>query len=119
MKDLVMEEVIQANEQSNVKRIMSPEQIEVFIRQSSEAPEGYCVAVTQHNTTSFYGFFDLFEDSDDLRKKNQWRFVPINYQQEYFYEKRAHNQVNIEYSIILEGDTISNLELIRDFSRAS
>jgi len=98
---------------------MNPEKIKEFIELAGTAPEGFCIAVTQHNTSSYYGFFELFEDADELSKHNKWRFIPINYCQEYFYEKRALKKVNPDHSIIIDGGTISNLELIRDFSRAS
>jgi hypothetical protein len=117
-----MEETTQlTNEESNPNsRInMRPEEILNFIKKAIKLTEDECVAVTQNNTSSIYGFFDTFEDTWELMRCNKWRFVPINYASEYFYEKRAYKKANPDITIIIDGNTISNLEIIRNFSRAS
>lgn len=98
---------------------MQPLEILDFVNQAKDVSDGFCVAVTQNNTSSFYGFFEIFDDSAELMKTNKWRFIPINYCHEYFYDKRNRRTINPDFSIIIDGSTITNLEVIRNFSRAS
>jgi hypothetical protein len=89
------------------------EMIKEFFEQYRSLPQGQCVAVTQHNRSTFYGLFEDFGDSEELKKQNKWRFVPIHRLEDFYEELQRTNIPNAEHSLIIEGSSISKLELIR------
>jgi hypothetical protein len=97
---------------------MDPAEILEFIYRSNTR-EDCCVSVTQNNSSTYYGYFDIFDDSTELMKENKWRFVPIHHFNEFFHDKRKSNKPNPVYSVIIEGSSISRLELLGGISRAS
>ena len=94
---------------------MQVNQIQKFIDHVSPVP-GYKIVVTFLNSTSFYGFFVQFGDWQGLKKNNKWRFVPVNKYSQFDNEFRKTNVPNPDYSIIIDGDVISNLEIICTYS---
>ncbi len=94
---------------------MQVNQIQKFI--DCVSPEqGYKIVVTVLNSSSFYGFFVLFNDWKGLKKKNEWRFIPINKYAQFNGEYRTTKKQNPDYSIIIDGNVISNLEIIKTYS---
>ncbi len=88
-------------------------QIQTFLDESLPVKPGFTIAVTLFNTSSYYVFFDLFGDSSDLNKVNKWRFIPIDKAVNYYRELKKTRIQNSDYSIIVEGDNISKLELAK------
>ena len=52
------------------------------------------------------GFFDKFDDAEQLKEANQWRFIPNNLANEY------QDSKSIQYSIVIDGDEVSKLTLL-------
>jgi hypothetical protein len=94
---------------------MQVNQIQNFIEHAS-ADQGYKIVVTFLNSSCFYGFFVRFNDWKRLKERNKWRFIPINKFNEFNYELRKTKIQNPDYSIIIDGDVISNLETERFYS---
>ena len=94
---------------------MQADQIQNFI-DNVNPNHGQKIVVTFLNSASFYGFFFLFNDWIELKKYNKWRFIPYNKFIQFDHEFQVTNIPNIDYSIIIDGDHVSNLETIMSYS---
>ena len=94
---------------------MQVNQIQNFI-EKADPVEGHKTVVTFSNSTSYYGFFVRLIDWEGLKAKNKWRFVPINKFAQFDYEFRRNNNPNPDNSLIIDGDSISKLEIIKSYS---
>jgi len=92
---------------------MNIEQIQEFINEAAAIPVGHYVAVTQFNRSTYYGIFEIFKDSEELKKQNKWRFIPIDRMIGYYEELNKIKLSNPDYSLIIEGESISKLELVK------
>jgi hypothetical protein len=88
-------------------------QIQKFLNEILPIRPGYAISLTLFNTSSYYVFFDLFKDSSELKKLNKWRFIPINKAGEYYKELKKNKISDPIYSIIVDGESISKLELTK------
>jgi hypothetical protein len=94
-------------------KTMTTEQIRDFVNEISPVPGGYNVVVTYSNMSSFYGFFDCFNISEELMKENKWHFIP-RHNLALFLEDLYKTKIpNTDYSIIIDGNNISKLELVK------
>jgi hypothetical protein len=95
--------------------VVSKEHIQYFVSKMSSIPMGCCIAVTQENDITHYGFFGAFNDSEELTKQNKWRFIPLDQIMDYYEDLKQSKRPNPEYSIVIEGNSVTSLELIRKY----
>ncbi len=94
---------------------MKINQIQSFIERATPVL-GHKTVVTFSNSASYYGFFVLLFDWEGLKAKNKWRFVPINKFAQFDHEFKMNKSPNPDHSLIIDGDAISKLEIIKSYS---
>jgi hypothetical protein len=92
---------------------MTCEEIKSFVNEISPVPGGYNVVVTYSNSTSFYGFFDCYNLSEELMKENKWYFIPKHNLTIFLEELYKTKVPPTDYSVIIDGNSISKLELVK------
>ena len=59
-----------------------------------------------------YGYFNSFDDYNELKEKNQYRFIPRNNLRAFQDEHGKKGVYNTVYSIIISGDNILSIEFV-------
>jgi len=60
----------------------------------------------------FYGFFQDFDDDEELLEKGQCRFIPNDNSSDYRTETQKTGRINPKFSIIVDFKRTSNISLI-------
>jgi hypothetical protein len=94
---------------------MKFDQIKKIIEDTGSGPGKTRLAITRDNSYSFYGCFDVYNISLELKEQNKWRFVPLNNIPKYLDELKQLRFPGPEHSIIIDGDSISNIEVVKDY----
>ncbi len=92
---------------------MTVSEIQKALDQILPIKSGHTIAITLFNRSTYYGYFEIFCDSHEMSQNNKWRFISINKAGEYYKELKKTKVSNALFSIIIDGDDISKLELTR------
>lgn len=88
-------------------------QVTSLIKESfSLADQQYIMRVICKDDVTFYGYFNSFDDFNELEEKNQFRFIPRNNAHTFKDEYSKNGKYNINHSIILRGEDIVNMEFV-------
>lgn len=72
------------------------------------------VKVTTKDNKIFYGFFQNFEDYQQLKQALKYRFIPNNNSAKFQEELRQTQKLNPQHSIILDCADIAKIEVVID-----
>ena len=89
---------------------MTKEQIAEFIEKEFFVTYK-SVKVTYKDNKIFYGFFQNFEDKQELKKNFKYRFIPNN-NSVAFHRDLGKGKLNSEHSIIIDCAKIAKIELV-------
>lgn len=59
-----------------------------------------------------YGYFYSFKDFIELKENTRFRFIPRNNMHSFLHEYSKNNDANTDYSIILDGEMIIDIEFV-------
>jgi hypothetical protein len=78
----------------------------------SFANQPFVTRVICKNDVTFYGHFYSFDDFRELKERNQFRFIPRNNLQTFKNEHTLNGKLNLNHSLILEGDEMLSIDFV-------
>jgi small nuclear ribonucleoprotein (snRNP)-like protein len=92
---------------------MNKEEVATMIEDRYAAGSNLSVTrVICKDDVTYYGYFNSFDDYNELMEKNQYRFIPRNNSKAFREEYSKKGKYNTSYSIIINGDNILAIEFV-------
>jgi hypothetical protein len=89
---------------------MSVEEITIII-EATLGSENDTITKVFYGNKTYYGFFSPADDYELLKRTNRWRFTPNESSQMYVDGKSRKTDTDKKFSLILNGDHISKVEV--------
>jgi|GEM_PF-1859579 hypothetical protein len=93
--------------------LMDKAQITKFIEDSCSATnKPFVTRVMCKNDVTHYGYFNSFDDYNELKEKDQYRFIPRNNFMAFKNEYSEKGKYNVNHSIVLAGEDLVDIEFV-------